>query len=235
MNVEVPYKQALYAYCAAFSLGTLSPGQIGDFGKVLFIDVGKDERKKILVAAFEDRMWDVIGLVFICCLSLFVMVFILGINDAFLNTYFVAALVVVFLFVVLFKPALKFLKNRYQKYLRDAFVFWRGSLLLTFITIVVQLMRWAILALALNYEVIWSALSANIGTFVALVPISVAGIGTREATLVYLFGLKNIDAKFAIAFSLLMLSAYMVGTLVGGVLIVLKRTNGQKKSVKEIL
>jgi uncharacterized membrane protein YbhN (UPF0104 family) len=234
MGVEVSYKQALYAYCAAFSLGILSPGQVGDFSKVLLVDVDKDERKKILVAAFEDRMWDVIGLISICFLCLFVMVFISRINDAFLKVYFIGALFIVILFVVLFKPILRFLKKKYHAYLHDAFVFWRGSLVLTFITVMVQLIRWAVLAIALNYEVVWSTLSATIGTFVALVPISVAGIGTREATLVYLFGLKDIEAKFAIAFSLLMFSAYMVGAIFGGVLILLKRTDGQGTSVKEI-
>jgi uncharacterized membrane protein YbhN (UPF0104 family) len=78
-------------------------------------------------------------------------------------------------------------------------------------------------------------MSATIGTFVALIPISIAGIGTREATLVYLFGLKNIDAKFAIAFSLLMFSAYIVGAIVGSVLIMLKRPNGQNSSANEFL
>jgi uncharacterized membrane protein YbhN (UPF0104 family) len=235
MNVQVSYKQALYAYCAAFSLGILSPGQIGDFSKVLLVDVKKDERKKILVAAFEDRMWDVIGLVFICFVSLFVIVFILRINEVFLNAYFIAALFIIVLSVALFKPTLKFLKKKYRSYLSNAFVFWRGSLVLTLVTIVVQLIRWAILAMALSYEVVWSTLSATIGTFVALVPISIAGIGTREATLVYLFGLKNLDAKFAIAFSLLMFSAYIVGAVFGSVLIMLKRTNGKNTSVKEIL
>lgn len=235
MNVEVSYKQALYAYSAAFSLGFLSPGQIGDFSKVLLVDVKKDERKKILVAAVEDRLWDVIGLIFICFLCLFVMVYILRINDAFLTTYFLGALVLVVLFVVLFKPALRFLKNRYRAHLSNAFMWWPGSLVLTVITIVVQLMRWAVLAMALNYEIVWSALSATIGTFVALIPISIAGIGTREATLVYLFGLKNIEAKFAIAFSLLMFSAYIVGAVVGSVLIVLKRANRQNSSVNELL
>ncbi|MCP4196671.1 MAG: flippase-like domain-containing protein [Proteobacteria bacterium] len=232
MNVEVSYKQALYAYSAAFSLGILSPGQIGDFSKVLLVDAKKYERKKILIAAFEDRLWDVIGLVFTCFLCLFVMVFVLRVKDAFLTTYFLGALVVVLLFIILFKPALRFLKNRYQTYLRTAFMRWRGSLLLTIVTIVVQLIRWAVLAMALNYEIVWSALSATIGTFVALIPISIAGIGTREATLVYLFGLKDIDAKFAIAFSLLMFSAYVVGAIVGGVLIVLKRTNGKNTATK---
>jgi uncharacterized membrane protein YbhN (UPF0104 family) len=87
--------------------------------------------------------------------------------------------------------------------------------------------------MALNYEIVWSALSATIGTFVALIPVSIAGIGTREATLVYLFGLKNIDAKSAIAFSLLMFSAYIVGAIVGSVLILLKRTNGKNTATKE--
>ena len=235
MNVKVPYGQAFYAYSAAFSIGIFSPGQIGDFSKVLLVDVSGEARRKTLVAAFEDRIWDVMGLVFICFVSLFVMVFILRVEDAVLSTYFLAALVVVVLSAVLFKPALRFLKKRYQRYVSYAFTAWRGSLALTAATIAVQLGRWALLAAAFNYELIWSALSATIGTFVALIPISVAGIGTREAALVYLFGLKNMDAKSAIAFSLVMFSAYVIGAVFGAILLLFKKTPVGDASMKDLL
>ena len=57
---------------------------------------------------------------------------------------------------------------------------------------------------------------SSIASLVALIPVSVLGIGTRDATIVYFFGKIGIVAAKAIVYSFLMFfSFYMMGTIVG--------------------
>lgn len=64
-----------------------------------------------------------------------------------------------------------------------------------------------------------------VGTLVALIPVSIAGLGTREATLEYLFRYKGIQEGIGVAFSLIMFSSYLIGAMAGVILLFISKKN----------
>ncbi len=223
-NLDIHYHDALRAYTAAFSLGTFTPGQLGDLSKVLLIDIKEKKRKTALLTVVEDRLWDVIGLMLISILS-FLFLFIASQNS--IKSVWPLLLLFIFLFGILLlsiKVVSKFFINKYDLNITHFFKNWKIPSLITSIAITIQFLRWSILAIALNQPIILSACSATIGTFVALLPISIAGIGTREATMAYLFKLNDLNANLGITFSILMLGAYLVTAIFGSILLIFIRT-----------
>lgn len=69
------------------------------------------------------------------------------------------------------------------------------------------------LALGLSVSFIFIVLSYSIIAFLAVLPISISGIGTRDVALIYLFGFLNISAEKAVAVSLLDLVFMHYGVL----------------------
>lgn len=60
-----------------------------------------------------------------------------------------------------------------------------------------------------------TAAIATVGTLVALLPVPLGGLGTREATIAALFTYNNLDPITGVSFSFLMFGSYLVGALAG--------------------
>lgn len=83
------------------------------------------------------------------------------------------------------------------------------------------ILRVYMLALALDMNISLAFLAASLGlaTLVQLIPLSnMFGIGTRDVTMVYLFGLAGISAEKALSFSLLILASVIFQDLIGLIL-----------------
>lgn len=73
-----------------------------------------------------------------------------------------------------------------------------------------------VFALDLNISLPFLAACLGIATLVQLIPINnMFGIGTRDVTLVYLFGLGGVPAEQALSFSLLVLASVIFQDLIG--------------------
>jgi glycosyltransferase 2 family protein len=89
------------------------------------------------------------------------------------------------------------------------------------LSLVFLILRVYMLALALDLNISLAFLAASLGlaTLVQLIPISnMFGIGTRDVTMVYLFGLAGISAEKALSFSMLILASVIFQDLIGLVL-----------------
>ena len=86
---------------------------------------------------------------------------------------------------------------------------------------------------ALGLEISFLNITAivSVTALVALIPITIAGIGTRDAALVLLFSQLNLSKESAIAFSSLLLLRMIINTLVCSIGWFLNKT---KKSIKDI-
>ncbi len=92
---------------------------------------------------------------------------------------------------------------------------------ISLVSLIFIIMRGYLLALALDLNISVPFLAASLGfaTIVQLIPISnVFGVGTRDVTLVYLFGLAGISAENALSFSMLILASVIFQDLIGLVL-----------------
>ena len=88
------------------------------------------------------------------------------------------------------------------------------------LTIVSQLLYFGmgyLLALAINMkiELIYLAISMTLGQLVSMLPISIAGMGTRDITFITLFELVSISSETAIAYSMMLLLMTIFLTFIG--------------------
>jgi uncharacterized protein (TIRG00374 family) len=86
------------------------------------------------------------------------------------------------------------------------------------LSVIFLIMRVYMLALALDLHLSLPFLAACLGiaTLVQLIPISnMFGIGTRDVTMVYLFGLAGIPAEKALSFSMLILLSVIFQDMIG--------------------
>jgi uncharacterized protein (TIRG00374 family) len=118
-------------------------------------------------------------------------------------------------------PIISLLKGNHKR----SFTFTSGQILIIMafscLSVILIFLRAYTLALSLNLNISLPFLAAILGftAIVQLIPISnVFGIGTREITLVYLFGLIGISAEKALSYSMLILASVIFQDLIGIVL-----------------
>jgi uncharacterized membrane protein YbhN (UPF0104 family) len=100
---------------------------------------------------------------------------------------------------------------------------WHGllyALALTFMSYSIFFTQCYLLAQSLGLGIGYSsaASSAALGSLVALLPVSIAGLGTREAAIVGYLGLRGVSADRAVGFSLLIFLVFHVGSALYGLI-----------------
>lgn len=225
-GAHIAYGSALKAYVTAFAFGTFTPGQLGDLGKVMLLRLPSASRKLAFAAAIVDRLWDLAGLLIVSALSV-AWLFRRSIPSwTMLGLVFGTVLVSLIVLAVLWQFRRSFGKLR--RVVEMTLAGWKGALLLTTAAVLVQLVRWGILAVALSQSLLLSVTSATVGSLVALAPVTVAGLGTREATIGYLFLRNGSDSEAGVAFSLLMFTATLMGAAVGALMLLWSRRKTPK-------
>lgn len=219
LQINCSYGEALKAYTAGFAFGTFTPGQLGDMGKVMLIENAYGQRKRALIPSFADRLWDLLGLVAVsggCALFLFSAEIK---SSSFILYGLLFCVACLFLTLPIYRFVQKLILSKMEANISKLFVNWHLSFFLTFLALFVQFFRWAVLALAFKLPIFAAASSAMVGTLVALVPISFGGLGTREATIAAVFSYSGLDPVIGISYSFLMFGSYLVGALVGVILL----------------
>ena len=228
---KLPYWLAFRVYLAANFFGAFTPGHVGEFIKVLYLKRYTGQSKSSgMASVITDRildLWVIFGLGFFG-------MYVLHLLDRVSGFALAAA------FVVLFSPLLALhrglLKTGVKLLFRFTFLKRFTSeaerMEQEFTEGLVQLVNWrllpAMLCTLLAY-VIYFALCEElaetlrigldawdlsmilpIATFVTMLPISPAGLGTRDMTLIFLFGLSGVAQEQALAFSLLLFVIFLV-------------------------
>lgn len=218
-GVAVPYPRALRAYTTAFAFGTFTPGQVGDLGKIFLLRLPPEDRRSALFGAVVDRLWDVAGLAVSAGLAA---AYLYGVNRQSYPLALAAAAVLLggtVLVWFLHRPLRTWVQRRWRQDLRDLVAFSPQAFQLTLAAVLVQFARWMILGAALNLPWLVAGAAAILGTLVALLPVTVAGLGTREAVLAWVFHLQGLDTESGVALSLGMFAAYLIGALAGALLL----------------
>ncbi len=250
------FRRAMKAWFVGFSTGLITPGRVGDFFRSSFL---KKDRKMSFGSAIStvivDRIFDIGSLLFLAgfgALTLF------GIADA--NVIGGLALTLLAFIASsaaffkkkftkrLFRPVFeKFVPEKYKKAIRGGFsdfykstneffknpkqVFVTTSL--TFIAWLLTIAQFTILARALGIDLGYMFMLSAIPIVIIaeVLPISFAGLGTRDAVLIVFFALKNLSAAAAVSFSMaILISNYILG--IPGYILWLKSTkNVDEKTV----
>lgn len=236
--VEFPIRPALLAYFGSLFIGFLTPGRLGEFVKA--IHVSRDcevPAAQAFSSVLGDRLFDLYTLLVVGGAALLNST--VGITEA---LELVASIVLLSLPLVVFLNNATFgLIQRFGLKLGSfgRKLFAPGGWLVEMRQSLRQTKSWALVAAALTilaYAVFFGqcyllALALGIpvgpihiscavalGSLVTLLPVSISGLGTREAVIVVYLNALGVTEEKALAFSLLVfVTFYIAGGLMGAV------------------
>ena len=225
INIEFPIISSCLVYFAGQFWGLASPGRIGEFIKIKYL---QEEEESFIDASFSvliDRVVDVSLLFFIGIMSLLY----LG-KDYNRQFSFIAILVLALMifgvltaFIVkkgFFSVFLKIVPIKYRDKLNSLINGYKKNILKInkkdlIIIFVLTLGGWAIyffmayvIALVLSINLSFFDITSFVAiatSIVVLIPVSISGIGTRDISLLLLFSAKGISNELAVSFSVLIL------------------------------
>ncbi|AXT58307.1 UPF0104 family protein [Aquimarina sp. AD1] len=226
-GIPLVHYKAFKVFFIGLFLANITPGRLGDFGRLLYIKDELPTQKIGWSSLIMDRLFDLISLLFFSLLALFYYQFnfdILKLPNNYKGLVFLfIGVISFFLFIYGFRG--KF--NRIIKPWRRAFnshnLGWSKSILSFVITCLSMIMIYGIfnyVAWAMDIEI--DHLGLFLGTFVlgilTLLPVTVLGIGVRETSLIFIFQLYDLSAEDAIALSLIIFILQLISFIPGAIL-----------------
>ncbi len=99
------------------------------------------------------------------------------------------------------------------------------------------ILHFVIISHALSIDIPWQGMFIiiPIATLIMLAPVSINGIGVRDAILVFLFSLYGVSEESAIAFAWVWLAMLLAQGLVGGIVLLLRRQKANTGLVKDLM
>jgi len=237
-GITYPLRQAFLAYFSGIYLGLATPGRLGEFARVLYLT---DDKELSVSEAFSsvlvDRLCDVylllivIGYALIAfsllggetIIAVIILAFLLALSLLLLNRQIGTRLIR----IVYKAKVLKRFERRMDTFVEEFYSGIQGlvssrlvfPVLLTVAAYTVYFGQCYLLALSLNLPLSFFYVGAcmAVSFLVAMIPVSIAGIGTRDAALIALFSLRGVTAESALSYSLLVLFTFYIATAVMGV------------------
>lgn len=222
-------KKAFAAFMASDAIGIITPGRIGEIARLYYVrqgtNIGFFEAFKTLIS---DRIFDFFMLGW---LGLAGMLYYFKSFGTYSPIEYIAGVLIAF--IVLWAVGIRFLKwlkdtkiglkipifnfiysAFYAVNAKKAILMWGLTLLAYFMYFLFSGIIMYSLQLTPTFFDI--AMIMSIMSLSTIIPISIAGFGTREATLVLLFAYYGLSSETAISFSLLHFTAFFLwGGLVG--------------------
>ena len=236
LGIELNTKRSITIYGAGLFLGQITPGQIGEIIRGYLLSRKGFSLKKALNSVLIDRLLDLFILVFI---SFFGFIYFIKIS----LIYKIALTIIpLFVFLFIFKSK-KFLALfefdfKLSKLIKDNFdiirtVFRSRRLIiqlssLSLLSFLVTTLRahYLLKSISINMPFLDLNFCMAIANTVSLLPISVAGIGTRDYTMIYIFNGYGLSSESAITFSfLIFLVAYVLNVIWGFVAWIIEPVN----------
>lgn len=236
-GIEAPFSELYQVYMASFYLGAGTPGRTGELIKYLYVKKRGNELGVSLFGAVFDRLLDLFFVIIIGYVGIF---FFASFLES--QLIYISLLIIITMLLIAFliwrkdltaKIYYSLLTTLVPKKFRDEshqvvkkFLneFKKTSLRLFDLPLLFTFLSWLfyyfqvyLLANSLGTKISFFYLSifVSIAAFIALFPITFQGIGTRDATLVFFFGLLGLPAEKAVALSLTMLLLFTIHALIG--------------------
>jgi len=235
-GINYNLKDSFLMYCSGMYIGLITPGRMGEIAKALYLKKDGHSMGKSLVGVILDRLSDfafLLAFVFFGSLFLLtvfqkqVLIFILGILIAIILFFIFLKIGLVKWFLnkvfLLFVPS-KYQnswKINFQEFLNDLKIYklkhYLVIFLITAFSWVFYYLQMYLLAkgVGLNVPFLYLAISVTIAGLITLIPISVSGIGTRDAALIIFFSPFLIAKEQIIAYSALILLTVIWGAFIG--------------------
>ncbi|MCX6175434.1 MAG: lysylphosphatidylglycerol synthase transmembrane domain-containing protein [Ignavibacteriales bacterium] len=203
--------------------GIVTPGRLGEFGKVLFLQKDNYSFAKSSVSIIIDRLYDITILLFLGIFSLVYFFSLLDPNIGIFVTIFI--LIIGCLILIYFlkkdlrdllKKAVKFFlsKEKYNKLAKEWNIF-KSDFGTVFSSTIVPMFLYSILAylcyyvqiyvvalgFGVNISFIYLGLCSSLAALISLIPISIGGLGTREVVFLFLLSKVSISSETAVLIS----------------------------------
>lgn len=230
---RISFRYAFLIYFAAYFVGTITPGRVGEFAKVQYLRRDKNVPvREAFRPVLLDRLYDLLCLAVVGLVG-WAILDIGGLEPApnLKVVFFVMLAAVLVSAPAWTRPLLRvlgrvtFLGDRMRGSAlwleRSLGVFYtRTGGLCAAITIVAYLVGFLmayLIARSVSINIPYWEFCAIMAVvcLAILLPITVSGLGTREAACVFLFGLYGVPAENALSFSLLY---FIVGLVFGGII-----------------
>jgi len=235
-NIISSLKDSFLVNNIGLAIGLVTPGRLGELTKILYLKNRNYSIGQSLVSVLMDRLADLFFLLFFSLISL---VFFFS---YFKKTILLSALIL-FLFTLIFVLVLKnnlvqiILKKildliiplkykkawslNYHDFFKNLKIYtltnYLSTLLITILAWLIYYFQSFLLAksIGINIPFFYLVMAITVAGFIALLPISVSGLGTREATLIFFFSFFQIPLEKTVGFSLLILSMVLIIALIG--------------------
>lgn len=255
-SVRLPFMKTVQISMAAMYLSFITPGRVGEIAKAFFIHKSQAvPLKRLLAGSILDRLYDVYVLIFTALVGIGFVIKPSGSGSTMLILTLVGiALAPLLMFVPVVRhvclSCISWLPGKVQKTRRlydqlndfmkelDLLMSWRLLWGLGFTVCAYLIFFYACTLMARSvgvslsfYKMAFIVAWVNIASFL---PISFAGIGTREACLVYFFAQEGLTSEAALAYSAVMfVLSYVIFGMIGfGALMTLKSIGDPRKDLK---
>lgn len=232
-GVYYKFKDSFAMNMSSYVIGMITPGQIGELGKFMYLKKDGHSTSKAVIGVFLDRIFDIALLIFWGIIGLFLF-FGPAKEIIWLSALILATIAVTVLFVKNKRIRNRFLRiiapitpKKYRNSLQSltetvinemkklsfgnyVFVTLLSAISWVFFFFQADLLMKAIGVTDIPFAYI--ALAATIARFISLIPISILGLGTREGTLLVLLAPYYISPESVVSFSFLIaLTMLMIG------------------------
>lgn len=240
---------AFLAYFGSLFIGFLTPGRLGEFVKAVHVsqDCGVSSAQAFS-SVLADRLFDLYMLLLVGGAAFFSLALAGGgatsryVLACVVSTLLLTVPMVLFLNNTTFgwfqRMGMRFGALGHKLFAPDGWLAtmrsgmcqltWRWILLASVLTVVAYAIFFGqcyLLALALDIEAgfVRVTYAVALGSLVTLLPISISGLGTREATMIAYLGIVGVPAAQSLGFSLLVFATfYMGGGMIGALAWMLK-------------
>lgn len=229
LKIIYNFKPVMSIYFASLYLGLVTPGRLGEFTKLIYLNHDGYPFGKSLFSVIIDRLFDFILLLIIATIGILIFSNLFYFPNLVFYGFFTLFVIIVLIILIkirkdsLQKNIIKILNfvipRKFRKILitesddffKNINIFSLISLLnITGITIASSLLYFLqayflILSLGISINFFYLVFTVSLAAIAAIVPISILGIGTRDAALIFLLSHAGIRSELAIAFSVLIL------------------------------
>lgn len=247
---KLSLKKSIEFILIGFFLSVFTPGRLGDFSRAFYLGKEIDSKADAFSTIIFDRIIDIGLLLILGIFSTLVFIYFFGIEAISIEIALIVG--ILFLAVVMIFLKQKYAKvllglfyrvlipERYKQKAYLSFKSFYNSVEKAklhkkqiAISVLTGIVMWAV-SITASYALLFSlriqiplefmALVIPLIVMVELLPISISGLGTREATLIFLFSFYYVSPETAIAYSILyMITSYWLLATVGGILFLRNR------------
>ncbi|MBI2142405.1 flippase-like domain-containing protein [Candidatus Woesearchaeota archaeon] len=231
LGIHYRFSESFQMFASSLFIGTVTPARVGEFVRVGFL---KGERfGRAFFSVFADRVSDVLFLMLAGYVGMFFFARaleqqIFWFSIAIVGCASALAIVIIkrdFVRMVLRAVFTRVVPERLRTDVKAAFYDFYSSFLLLFnvksaaAVFLITFASWLVYysqvfllakALGIDMSFIHLATAMSIAGLLSVLPISISGIGTRDAAFVFFFGLLGIRSEFAVALSALVLAMMAV-------------------------